>query len=185
MGCATKIGLFPEPYPADGPNSWQSVKAKACEGVRQCLRCVFGTNFKLQFPEPSKRLDLRNMAENGQTTCCPRLCRGRLGQIKSTYLKVAEQLLAMRPGKLPPAIPASAEVVQQSSNSCPVVAEQLHREPRSWPKLPRFRHIRVKFGHLFAELDQTWPLWVKVWPQLVSFGLIGLIWAHICAAFGA
>lgn len=78
--------------------------------------------------------------------------------------RVAEKLLAARPRKLPPANPASSEVVQRLPNNCPEVVEHFPDSGQSRPTSADSGHSGAQVGgHLdnlcpkFAKLGRWWP----------------------------
>lgn len=78
-----------------------------------------------------------------------------------SYPEVAENFPAARPEKLPPPIPPSLEVVQQSSNNCRNVALWAELLAEVCQNLAGSGQFRVGFG-------ERWPIWAnfgKLWPN--------------------
>lgn len=92
---------------------------------------------------------------------------GRCNQVN--YPKGVEQLLAMRPAKLPEAIPASSEVVQQLRTSCPIVVEKLPPGVRFDPTSTMW----ATFCRILADVDQIWSVWAKSWAELDQLAKFG------------
>lgn len=102
-----------------------------------------------------------------------------------SYPRIADKLLAVHPGKLTRATPASSEVVRNLPESCPKAVQKLppiranlarartsidivekHRQNSGWSKLARYRPTRVKLG----QVGQHRPQLAALGPKVTSPG---------------
>lgn len=106
--------------------------------------------------------------------------RGQLWQRENRYPSFTERLPSSCTEQLPPAIPASFEVVQNWPKRCPKVVDKLPREPRIGPNstqrgslgqmLAELRQSAVKFQVVLVDVDQVWAESAKSGQVVASLG---------------